>query len=72
MKQIYQAAKLDHITVQIMPRDHPYGLVPIGSFVIYDIGQDDSVVLADTFAAQVSFRSGRDVRQYDTFWDGTD
>lgn len=69
LQQIHQAAQLDHVTVQIMPRGRPYGLVPIGSFVIYDIGQDDSVVLADTFAAQVTFRSGRDVRQYDTFWE---
>jgi transcriptional regulator with XRE-family HTH domain len=68
LKQIHKAAQLDHITVQIMPQGRPYGLVPIGSFIIYDIGQDDSVVLADTFAAQVSFRSSRDVRQYDNFW----
>jgi transcriptional regulator with XRE-family HTH domain len=68
LKQIHKAAQLDHITVQIMPQGRPYGMVPIGSFIIYDIGQDDSVVLADTFAAQVSFRSSRDVRQYDNFW----
>ncbi|MEV0803397.1 helix-turn-helix transcriptional regulator [Kribbella sp. NPDC050281] len=69
LRQIYDGAQRPHITVQIMPRDRPYGLVPIGSFVSYDIGNDDSVVLADTFAAQVTFRSGRDVRQYNTFWD---
>lgn len=69
LKQILDGARRSHITVQIMPRDRPYGLVPIGSFVIYDIGQDDSVVLADTFAAQVTFRSSRDVRQYDNFWE---
>ncbi|NEA37574.1 helix-turn-helix transcriptional regulator [Streptomyces sp. SID13031] len=68
LKQIHKAAQLDHVTVQIMPRGRPYGLVPIGSFIIYDIGQDDSVVLVDTFAAQVSFRSNRDVGQYNTFW----
>ncbi|MEV6895674.1 Scr1 family TA system antitoxin-like transcriptional regulator [Kribbella sp. NPDC051137] len=69
LKQIAEGARRPHITVQIMPRTRPYGLVPIGSFVIYDIGKDDSVVLADTFAAQVTFRSSRDVRQYDTFWE---
>jgi transcriptional regulator with XRE-family HTH domain len=69
LKQIAEGARRSHITVQIMPRVRPYGLVPIGSFVIYDIGEDDSVVLADTFAAQVTFRSNRDVRQYDTFWE---
>ncbi|WP_329005794.1 Scr1 family TA system antitoxin-like transcriptional regulator [Kribbella sp. NBC_00709] len=69
LKQIAEGARRPHITVQIMPRGRPYGLVPIGSFVIYDIGKDDSVVLADTFAAQVTFRSSRDVRQYDMFWE---
>lgn len=69
LRQIEEGARRPHITVQIMPRAQPYGLVPIGSFVAYDIGQDDSVVLADTFAAQVTFRSSRDVRQYDTFWE---
>jgi hypothetical protein len=68
LQSIHKAAKRPHITIQIFPRVHPYVLVPIGSFVAYDFGEDDSVVLVDTYAAQVSYKSGRDVRQYDTAW----
>jgi transcriptional regulator with XRE-family HTH domain len=68
LQLIHKAAKRAHITVQIFPRMQPYIMVPIGSFVAYDFGEDDSVVLVDTYAAQVSYKSGRDVRQYDTAW----
>jgi transcriptional regulator with XRE-family HTH domain len=68
LQLIQRAAKRAHITVQIFPRVQPYIMVPIGSFVAYDFGEGDSVVLVDTYAAQVSYKSGRDIRQYDMAW----
>lgn len=67
---VLTAARLDHITVQVLPRSVPVPRIPVGGFTIYDPRDPNRTptVLIDADAATIRFGSPDAVAEYERAW----
>ena len=65
---IAEMATAERITIRVIPATTPFPYVPVGGFVLYDLHDGSSMVLVETYAAQVSFTAPRDVRMHVEAW----
>lgn len=70
LRAVLTAARLDHITVQVLPRSVPVPRIPVGGFTIYDPRDPDRTptVLIDADAATIRFGSPDAVAEYERAW----
>ena len=68
LRHIAEMAQAPKITVRVIPAEVPHNYVLVSAFLLYDLQDTTSVVLIDTYSAQVTLSAPYDVRRHAEAW----